>query len=71
MLLGEGTVDWKFVFKVLAPPGFQGQISLHIEYETDGNTAAEKEANFLAAATRDLEFLRSHLVAAYGATTAQ
>lgn len=71
MLLGEGTVDWKFVFKVLAPRGFQGQISLHIEYETGGNTAAEKEANFLAAATRDLEFLRSYLVAAYGATTAQ
>lgn len=64
--LGEGMVDWKYYFKALARAGFQGPVSLHLEYEMPGATTAAKEASTLAAARRDLEFLKAGLREAYG-----
>jgi sugar phosphate isomerase/epimerase len=58
--LGEGMVDWKSVLGELAP-GFQGPISLHMEYEVPGATPAEHQQNILAATARDLAFLRGRL----------
>jgi L-ribulose-5-phosphate 3-epimerase len=55
--LGEGMVDWKYVLGELCP-GFQGPISLHMEYEVPGATTEEHEQNILAAAARDLAFLK-------------
>jgi sugar phosphate isomerase/epimerase len=55
--LGEGMVDWTYVFGELCP-GFQGPISLHMEYEVPGATTQEREQNILAAAARDLAFLK-------------
>ncbi|PYV15458.1 MAG: sugar phosphate isomerase/epimerase [Acidobacteria bacterium] len=64
--LGEGMVNWKYFFAQIARVGFHGPISLHLEYEVPGATPAEKEKNTLAAAKRDLEFLRARLREAYG-----
>ena len=63
--LGEGMVDWKFVLKSLAQANFHGPISLHIEYEIAGKTNAEKDDNTLAAAVRDLAFLKARIAEAY------
>ena len=52
--LGEGMVDWRYVFGVLCRAGFQGPISLHLEYDVAGATTAEREASVMAAASRDL-----------------
>jgi sugar phosphate isomerase/epimerase len=64
--LGEGMVDWKAFFAAIAHAGFQGPVSLHLEYEIPGATAAARQENTLAAAARDLAFLKRHLVQAYG-----
>lgn len=66
--LGEGMVDWKYFFKAIAQAGFQGPISLHIEYEVSGPTPAAKEENILAATQRDLGFLKARVREAYGGT---
>jgi sugar phosphate isomerase/epimerase len=63
--LGQGMVDWKYFFKAMAYAGFQGPISLHLEYDIPGATPAAKEENTLAAAARDLEFLRARVREAY------
>jgi sugar phosphate isomerase/epimerase len=63
--LGEGMVDWKRFFAALAKAGFQGPVSLHQEYEVAGATPAAKEEATLAAAARDLAFLKAHLAEAY------
>lgn len=62
--LGEGMVDWKHYFGVLAGSGFQGPISLHLEYDIPG-TGATLEDNTLAAAQRDLRFVKARLLEAY------
>lgn len=59
--MGEGMVDWKAFFAMLAKSGFQGPISLHIEYEIDGPTVSAREDNTLAAASRDLAFVNARL----------
>jgi L-ribulose-5-phosphate 3-epimerase len=59
--LGEGMVPWKEYFAMLAQSGFRGPVSLHIEYEIPGATAAARQENTLAAARRDLAFLRARL----------
>ncbi len=64
--LGEGMVNWKYFFQALARAGFHGPISLHLEYEIPGATAAVREENTLAAARRELEFIKAHLREAYG-----
>jgi L-ribulose-5-phosphate 3-epimerase len=63
--LGEGAVDWKAYFKMIREAGFQGPISLHLEYEIPGATASAREENTLAAAARDLEFLKARLRESY------
>jgi L-ribulose-5-phosphate 3-epimerase len=64
--LGEGMVDWRYVCGVLSQAGFQGPISLHLEYEVPGATTAAHEENILVAAQRDLGFLKERLREAYG-----
>ncbi len=64
--LGQGMVDWKYFFRIVARAGFQGPISLHIEYEVPGKTRAAHEENILATAQRDLEFLKARVREAYG-----
>ena len=64
--LGEGMVDWKYLFNVLAGSGFQGPISLHLEYEVPGDTGAAREEKILAALQRNLNFLKARLREAYG-----
>jgi sugar phosphate isomerase/epimerase len=64
--LGEGMVDWKHYFTLLAQAGFHGPISLHLEYDIPGATAADKEDRTLVAAERDLEFLKARVREAYG-----
>jgi L-ribulose-5-phosphate 3-epimerase len=63
--LGEGMVDWKAFFAALASSGFRGPASLHLEYEVSGATAQAKQEATLAAAARDLAFLKKHLAEAY------
>lgn|ERR671925_300512 len=65
--LGEGMVDWKYFMNALAAGGFQGPISLHLEYDVAGETSAIKEKNILAALHHDLQFLRARLREGYGA----
>ncbi|MBO0801189.1 MAG: sugar phosphate isomerase/epimerase [Blastocatellia bacterium] len=59
--LGEGMVDWKTYGKMLRKADFHGPISLHLEYDIPGETTAVIEKNTLAAASRDLEFLKTQL----------
>jgi L-ribulose-5-phosphate 3-epimerase len=63
--LGEGMVDWNAYFKLLRQANLQGPISLHLEYDIPGETAAVIEDNTIAAAQRDLAFLKSQLQTAY------
>lgn len=63
--LGEGMVDWKGYFKILASSGFQGPVSLHLEYDIPGTTAVAQQENTLAAAERDLRFLTARMQEAY------
>jgi sugar phosphate isomerase/epimerase len=62
--LGEGMVDWPAFFALLKEIPFAGPLSLHIEYDPGGNTPMERFDNSLAAAKRDLDFLRMQLAAA-------
>ena len=59
--LGEGLVNWPEVIALLKTIPFPGPISLHIEYDPGGSTRPERIDNSLAAAERDLAFLRKHL----------
>jgi L-ribulose-5-phosphate 3-epimerase len=65
--LGEGMVNWPEFLKTLADGRFHGPISLHIEYEIPGETRAAILEKTLAAAARDLAFLKARLAEAYGA----
>jgi L-ribulose-5-phosphate 3-epimerase len=65
--LGEGMVDWRYFFNALAAGGFQGPISLHLEYGDAGATDPAKEQNILGALRHDLEFLKVRLREGYGA----
>lgn len=66
--LGEGMVRWPEFFRLLAKVPFAGPLSLHIEYDVGGKTKAAKLDNALAAAKKDLQFLRKQLEAAFGNT---
>lgn len=65
--LGEGMVDWKYFVNALATGGFQGPISLHLEYDVPGETTVASEENIVAALHRDLQFLKTRLREGYGA----
>jgi len=64
-------VDWKYFVNALAAGGFQGPISLHLEYDVAGETAAAREENIVAALQRDLPFLKTRLREGYGAITGE
>jgi sugar phosphate isomerase/epimerase len=59
--LGQGMVRWDEFFSLLAKAPFAGPISLHIEYDPGGTTKKARFENSLAAAERDLAFLRKRL----------
>lgn len=63
--LGEGMVDWTEFFRLLTRFPFAGPLSVHIEYNPGGSTRPERIDNSLAAAERDLKFLRRHLDLAF------
>lgn len=63
--LGEGMVDWKRYFAMLAKAQFHGPISLHLEYEIPGTTPEAEEENTIAATARDLEFIEARIREAY------
>jgi L-ribulose-5-phosphate 3-epimerase len=63
--MGEGMVDWKRFFGMLAKARFHGPVSLHFEYEIAGDTPAAQEKNTLAAAERDFAFVKARIVEAY------
>jgi L-ribulose-5-phosphate 3-epimerase len=52
--LGEGQVEWPWVASKIRELRFNGPISIHLEYEIQGNTAEERTRLTLEAATRDL-----------------
>ena len=65
--LGQGMVDWKYYFKTLSQVGFQGPISLHVEYDIAGATAKAKEENTLLAIEQDFDYLKARVREAFGA----
>jgi L-ribulose-5-phosphate 3-epimerase len=65
--MGEGMVNWKAYFAMLAKAGFHGPASLHLEYQIAGATPDAREENTLAAAARDLAFVKARIADAYGA----
>ena len=63
--MGEGMVDWKAFFAMLAKAGFHGPASLHLEYDIPGATDAALEDHTLEAAARDLAYVKARLAEAY------
>lgn len=63
--LGEGMVNWPEFFTLLAQIPFPGPVSIHIEYDPGGKTRPERIDNSLAAAQRDVAFVRGHLAKAF------
>jgi sugar phosphate isomerase/epimerase len=71
--LGEGMCHYKEFLKMCSRGGFNGPISLHLEYEIDGVSTREgialsqdKVGVVMTAAKRDLDYLKSLLTEAYG-----
>jgi L-ribulose-5-phosphate 3-epimerase len=56
--IGEGQVDWAWIGKALRAASFAGPISVHLEYEIPGATAAERTRSTLELARKDLAFVR-------------
>jgi L-ribulose-5-phosphate 3-epimerase len=67
--MGEGMVDWKRFFAMLAKARFHGPVSLHVEYDVAGTTPAAEQENMLAAAARDLAFVKARVSEAYSGST--
>jgi L-ribulose-5-phosphate 3-epimerase len=67
--LGEGMVNWKAFYAALARSSFAGPVSLHLEYEIPGATAAKRQEATLVAAARDLAVLKAGLAEAYAGAT--
>jgi sugar phosphate isomerase/epimerase len=63
--MGEGMVNWKAYFVMLAKAGFQGPVSLHLEYEVPGATPEAQEQSTLEAASRDIAFVKARFAEAY------
>ena len=63
--MGEGMVNWKAYFALLAKAGFHGPVSLHLEYEVPGATPEAVETNTIAATAKDLAFIKARLAEAY------
>ena len=65
--LGEGMVDWKRYFGMLADAKFNGPLSLHLEYDLPGGTPEKLQENIVTAAAKDLAFVKARLAESYGA----
>lgn len=72
--LGQGMCHYKDFLKLAAAGGFQGPISLHVEYEIPGVSSREgialskdKCGEVMAAAKRDLDYLKSLMRQSYEA----
>jgi sugar phosphate isomerase/epimerase len=65
--LGEGMVDWKAFFAALARASFAGPVSLHLEYDIPASSSAARQEATVAAAARDLAFLKARLAESYAA----
>ncbi|HUP39074.1 MAG TPA: sugar phosphate isomerase/epimerase family protein [Vicinamibacterales bacterium] len=63
--MGEGMVDWKRYFAMLAKARFHGPVSLHVEYEVGGATPAAEQEHMLAAVERDFAFVKARIVEAF------
>jgi L-ribulose-5-phosphate 3-epimerase len=63
--IGDGMVDWKKFFAMLAKTSFRGPVSLHIEYDIAGDAPAVVEKNTLAAAERDFAFVKARIAEAH------
>ena len=59
--LGEGMVNWPEFFALLVKTPFPGPISIHIEYDPGGNTPVQRIDNALAAAQKEVAFVRKGL----------
>lgn len=58
--MGEGAVDWTSMAKIVTGARFAGPISLHLEYDIPGSTAAERTSRTLAAAVKDLAYAKEY-----------
>jgi sugar phosphate isomerase/epimerase len=72
--LGQGMCHYKEFLKMASEGGFQGPISLHVEYEIPGVSNRQgialsraKDDDVMAAAKRDLDYLKSLLRETYTA----
>ena len=68
--MGEGMVNWKAFFALLAKTNFAGPVSLHFEYEVPGSTPEAVQENTIAAAAKDLAFVKARIAEAYGTSAA-
>lgn len=64
--LGEGMVRFPEFFQRLAGSGFRGPISLHIEYEVEGQTKSARQEKLMAAIEQDFAFLKKQVGQAFG-----
>lgn len=69
--MGQGMVNWKLFFSMLARTDFRGPMSLHVEYNVPGATPQAVDDNMLTAVAQDMAFINKHLAAAYAAPTAK
>jgi sugar phosphate isomerase/epimerase len=56
--MGDGAVDWAGMARIVSEARFAGPISLHLEYDIAGSTAAERTSGTLAAAVKDLAYAK-------------
>ena len=63
--MGEGMVNWKAYFALLAKARFHGPVSMHLEYEVPGATPEAKEESTIAATAKDLAFIKARFAEAY------
>ena len=65
--LGQGMVDYQRFFQLLAGTGFDGPISLHVEYRIEAPTEAQRLEKEMLAIEADFAYLKSRYQAVYGA----
>lgn len=65
--MGQGMVNWKLFFSMLAKTDFRGPMSLHVEYNVAGATPQAVDDNMLTAVAQDMAFIKKHLAEAYAA----
>lgn len=65
--MGQGMVDWPACCRLLAQAGWQGPVSVHVEYPVGGATPDERRTAMLAAAGRELAFIKARFAEAYPA----